>query len=145
MRRRPQRTSDVVGAGVHEVMRDEFNSKPLGGYAGEMLPKPPPGPPQPAVRSLVIPPADWKNEPGVSLVPPEPPKPLLRPAIPPPPWKAGREYGLPAPPLPKLERPLPPPPDWRLEEAKAKDLERKERAKRERYERLLRLLDEEGT
>lgn len=47
--------------------------------------------------------------------------------------------------LEPLRRFMPPEPDWRAEERERAEAEANERTRRERYDRLMRLIDEEGT
>lgn len=141
---RPARTKPAsrpapIPAGLAVIPYD-----PVRGQAGEMIvaapSKPQPAPPQP----FVIPPwpeEERRREAAVIAAAEPPAEPI----------SIGDDWDPPAPELgpplklEPLQRFVPPPPDWRAEEAKAKNLERKERVKRERYERLLKLLDEEGT
>jgi hypothetical protein len=136
------------------VMADELRDRPYVGssYSAMLVPRndPPPPPPPPPFQP---PPPNWpeeerlRRERGEQLPEPEPRpgalaelKAQVGEEPPPPPALQGPPVVL-----EPLRRPEIPAADWRQELREREESERRERAKKERYRKLLELVDEEGT
>ena len=127
----------------------EFLEQPLGGRAGEVLQAPSATPPPPPPAPFTVEPPEWAGREADALLgqsaPPEPTAELSAiQAI-----KESEEGYSPEEPqlgppasLEPLRRPRPPEPDWQAEAAAIREREAKERAKEEKYRKLVALLEE---
>jgi hypothetical protein len=163
-RSKPAPTPEHIPAAI-SMMAAEREDAPLGGWAGEMAVHnpaasaiPPPAPP----TSFYIPPPNWSEElrerrerEAEEINPVEFPQDAPHGSAVGTMMNEARERGeieeppspLGSPPMtyPPMQRFVPPEPDWQTELAERELQEAKERARRERYDKLVRLIDEEGT